>query len=84
MTKPGCAFAAFFFYEEGIGAMVKKKELDENTTPIQIIHLYNSLENWVLEKLHVCGKYISNIIFDRKPKWSVWSIRTTFMRYLSK
>ena len=28
--------------------------------------------------------YISKLTFYRKPKWSVWSIRTTFMRYLSK
>ena len=28
--------------------------------------------------------YISNYIVDRKPVWSVWSIRTIFMRYLSK
>jgi len=59
-----------------------EKGLFQKTTLIKLIHFPNNLENRVFSKkwdfdwnLHIESH------FFRKPKWSVRSIRTTFMRY---
>ena len=75
----------YFFHEEGSGRGRDKgqeKGLFQKITPIKSIQLSNNLEKFIFLKKYTLNEiYASNLMFYRKPKWSVRSIRTTFMRY---
>ena len=60
----------------------REKGLFQKTTPIKLIHVPNNLENRVFPKMwDFDGNLLIRSHFYRKPKWSVRSTRTTFMRY---
>ena len=62
------------------GSVPQKVTFSELTLR-ELIHFYRDLNNGVTPKIfNFCWKRTVKIIFYRKPKWSVWSIGTCFMR----